>query len=439
MKRSNGITREDFSPDRRGYAMVAVVIFAFVVILMAFSFFALSAGETRGALYRQNSSEAFYLADGAVERARARFLEDRTWRDGWTGIAAGDGTYDLAVRDTTLTGYTSPVVIRAVGRVRQAARAIDLMADLPASAFGLSLLVRGNADVGGNLCVNGSIHVVGDADLGPHDAHLACGSYTEGFNLVPPPVYTEAARYPDASYYDVRGTTISGTDQARILDRNGVDITSALGDSLADGMVVYNPGTNTWTYSFDAVRINRYFADHGVFRLQPGDGCVVVNFGGPPIGIPGGISNLVIDGNPSSTIHATIINTSFTGVTTDQRTDTQFWTGGLTTVRQIVWEPYNGLCIIARDFEKQGGSLVQLGTLDNPGLVYVTGDVPTVNSNFNLIGSLIALGDWTSTGGPSLTYDAGFLDLLPDYFDEWSPGVSGTLHIINWRETGSSS
>jgi hypothetical protein len=439
MKRHDGIANRDRDriTDRRGYAMIAVVVFALVVILMGVTFFALAAGETRGALYRQDSSEAFYLADGAVERARARFLADRTWRDGWTGITAGNGVYDLAVRDTALAGFTSPVVIRATGRVHQAARGIDILADLPLSAFGFSLFIRGDADVGGNLCIDGSVHVAGEADLGPHDVHLACGTYTEGFDLIPPPVYTEGARYPDATYYDVRGVDIGGVEQARIFDRNGVDITTALGDSLADGLVSFDAGANSWTYTFDsAARIARYFDDAtGVFRRLAGDAAVVVNFGGPPIGNPAGISNLIIDGDPASTIHATIINTRFTGVTADQRTETRFWTGGLTTVRQVVWEPYHGLAALTHDFQKQGGSLVQLGTTVNPALIYITGDVPTVNSNFVLDGSLVALGDWTSTGGPSITYDEGFLDLLPDYFDEWSPGTSGTLRIISWRET----
>ena len=32
------------------------------------------------------SPKAFYMADGAIERTRAKFLQDRSWRAGWTGV-----------------------------------------------------------------------------------------------------------------------------------------------------------------------------------------------------------------------------------------------------------------------------------------------------------------------------------------------------------------
>jgi len=78
-----------------GYSLMGVMIFVFVIMLSGLSFFALSAGETRGAIYRQESTEAFYLADAAVERARAKFIENRAWRDGWTDEACGNGHYSI--------------------------------------------------------------------------------------------------------------------------------------------------------------------------------------------------------------------------------------------------------------------------------------------------------------------------------------------------------
>ena len=67
-----------------GYSMVGVMIFIFVIVISGMSFFAMSAHESSSAIYRQETTEAFYLADAAIERARAKFLEDRAWRDGWT-------------------------------------------------------------------------------------------------------------------------------------------------------------------------------------------------------------------------------------------------------------------------------------------------------------------------------------------------------------------
>ena len=67
-----------------GYALITIVLFALVLLIGGFAFFSLVSGETKNALYRQDSSESFYLADGAIERARAKFLQDGGWDAGWT-------------------------------------------------------------------------------------------------------------------------------------------------------------------------------------------------------------------------------------------------------------------------------------------------------------------------------------------------------------------
>jgi len=424
--------------QRQGYAVMTVVIFALVIIFAGVAFFAMSSYETRQAIYRQNSSEAFYLADGAVERARAAFLADGTWRDGFSGVAAGNGEYDLAVTDTTFGGIDDAVQLLATGRVRQATRCIEVMAELQPSAFGLTLLIMGDADVGGNLCIEGGpIHVNGDGDFGPDAVHLACGEFTDGFELLPPPLYTGPEYFPDATYYYVRGNKIAGVEQARIYNELGVDITTALGDSLTQ---VTSLSGNVFTYDFDdAAWISHYFDDAtGIFKRAPGDVAVVVNFGEEPIVTPPGalgVSNLIFKGDANSDIHATIISTRFTGVTLADRYDTNFWTGGLTTVKQIIFEPYYGFSLIPHNFEKQGGALVQMGTEDWPALIYATGDVEDMTSNYEHIGGFIALGDWNSTGGPHIVYDSEFLEHLPGWIVEgWEEGESGTLRILRWRE-----
>ncbi len=421
-----------------GYAMITVVVFVLVVIIAGMAFFAMSSYETKGALYRQNSSEAFYLADAAVERARAKFLEDRSWRDGWTAQEAGRGEYDLTVTDTTYMGHNDAVQLLATGRVEQAERRIEVMAKVPPTAFGLGILIMGDADVNGNICIEGSVHVVGDADFGPHDVHLVCGEYTSGFEIVPPPIYTDPDHFPDATYYYVKGNKIGNVVHARIFDGDGVDITTALGDSLT-GVVSFDVSRSSFNYQFDrTVEMNHYFDDAtGIFKRNPGDIAVVVNFGEPPlINPPGleGVSKIEFKG-AGVPVHATIINTRFIGVTDEQRVDPDFWKGGLTTVKQIVMEPYYGIALITYDFQKTGGSLVVIGTETWPALVYVTQDVEEVNANFDLVGAITVLGDWNSTGGPNLTYDEGFLENLPGYLlEEWPDGVSGTLRVLHWRE-----
>ena len=56
-------------PGESGYAMMTVMVFALIIIIAGMAFFAMATYETKGALYRQESSEAFYLAEAAIERA----------------------------------------------------------------------------------------------------------------------------------------------------------------------------------------------------------------------------------------------------------------------------------------------------------------------------------------------------------------------------------
>jgi len=437
-------SHKTFVPNQ-GYALLAVTVFVLVIIIAAMAFFAMSSYETRQALYRQDTGEAFYLAEAAIERSRAKLIEDQTWRGGWNNVTAGRGEYDLSAQDTTFMGYNNVVQLVGTGRVQQATRRVEVMAQIRPIAFGLTLLIMGNADVGGNLCLNAPAHVCGSADFGPGDANLACeGEYTEGFEITPPPLYTDSAHYPNTTYYYVRGNRVGGVYQARIFNASGFDITAALGDSLTD-VTTYDPATGTFNYAFDnEQKVNRYFDDvTGVFRRNAGDVAVVVNFGEAPLVSPPGLNGVAaieLKGSAGSPVHATIINTRFTGVLQSQRSDFNYWRGGTTTVKQIVMEPYAGLGIVAHNFMKQGGSLVRLGTAAWPALIWVTQDVVNVTSNFVLSGSLICLGNWNSTGGPNITYDPEFLANLPQYLiDSFTPGVSGTLDMLRWRELASAS
>ncbi|MBM3317701.1 MAG: hypothetical protein FJY75_07595 [Candidatus Eisenbacteria bacterium] len=421
---------------RRGYALLSVTLFILVVLAAGSSFFALSSGETRQALYRQLSHEAFYLADGAIERARAKFIEDRAWRAGWGGVAAGRGTYDLTVADTVFIGHADCVRLVATGHVHNAHRRIEVIARVPPTALGLTALIMGDAYVNGNLCLEGSAHING---VIAGENHIQCdGSHTMGFTITPPAIFTDPVHFPDATYYYVKGTRVGGVYQARIFDAAMTDITALLGDNLAS-VTSYHVASATFTFSFDtAARIAHYFDDAtGIFRRAAGDASVVVNFGEEPLYNPSlAVSAVVFDGSSGSTVHATIVNSRFIGAADSQRVDTNFWKGAIATVKQVTFEPYGGIAMITGDFQKQGGSQVRMGTPAWPAMVYVTKDVEAINSNFELYGSIICLGDWYNAGGPNITFDGGYIPNLPAYlYDDWQSGVTGTLKILRWRET----
>lgn len=442
------VTRRQL-PGRQGFALPTVMIFAFILLIAGMSFFAIASYETKGALYREGSSEAFYLADGAIERARAKFLEDRTWRDGWTAVPAGRGTYDLRVTDTTWAGFERPVHLVATGHVLNANRRVDVIADVPTSAFDLPLLVMGDAEIGGNLCLNGDAHVNGDATGGggSGDPHFVCGgAYTEGFDIEPPPIYTDPGHFPNGTYYYVRGTQVGGYAHATVYNGLGVDITAATGD-LAD-VTTYNNAQRTYTFSFDnGIKIAKYFDEvTGAFRPLGGDVAAVVNFGEMPLDPPLALAHSLIFDGPSANIHATILNSRFLGATDTQRIDYRYWDGWddasdsrRIEIKQVTFEPYLGIAMITENLEKTGTAAAVLGTAAWPALVYVTKDIVTINSSFNLLGSLIVLNDFHSTGGPTITYDEGFMDNIPDYLREsWPSEISGTLKVIRWSEIAAS-
>ena len=121
-----------------GYVLLAVTVFVFVVVVGSIAIFTTTSSETLLSTYGQESNEAFYLADGAIERARARLSNNKEWRDGWTDIAAGNGTYTLSLRDTTVSGGPG-VAMTAIGEVGRARRAIAAVAELPASGTPLAV------------------------------------------------------------------------------------------------------------------------------------------------------------------------------------------------------------------------------------------------------------------------------------------------------------
>ncbi|MDO9170636.1 MAG: pilus assembly PilX N-terminal domain-containing protein, partial [bacterium] len=296
--------------DQGGYVLLAVTVFVFVLIIAGLAMFSTASYETRLAIHDQETTQAFYLADAALERARAKLLEDRTWRDGWTGVALAGGTYDLAIADTTIGASSDPYVrLTATGTFKNARRRIMAVGELPPAALEVALLSAGDLIANANVCIDGRVHVGGDADFGSHDQHLNCGTLTEGFEVRPPHMYTDPEYLTGSTYYEVRGTRVGGHYQAQILDRNGADITATVGDNLRD-VTTYNAATGRYFFDFgSATTMEEYFdqAD-GVFSRAAGDASVIVNFGEGPVSTPPGPNGIVdvrLRGNGSTDLNTT--------------------------------------------------------------------------------------------------------------------------------------
>jgi hypothetical protein len=420
-----------------GYVLLAAAVAVLLVTIVGYAIFGVAAAETKGAVYRQDSTEAFYLADAAIERARAKFLDDETWRDGWNDVACGRGHYDLALADSTLPDGTEVVNLVATGRVNRAARRIEAVVQVPHTAFDMALFIVGDAEVGGNLCLNGQAYIAGDADFGHHDSHLKCGgTYEEGYELSPPPFKTEQANYPNTSYYTVQCTKVGSKYVAVIRDKNNNDVSSRAGANPMNDVLTYDSGDKTFTFSFSsATLITKYFDDvTGVFRRASGDVGAVVWFGKQSLIEANSIADIDIKGS-GAVIHASILNVRFTGTTNAQRVNKDYWKGGRVSLKAVVFEPYNGISVVARTLGQSGSSQVELGTAAWPGLVYVMKDADDVNSNFEVVGSMVILDDWDCEGGMTYTYSSTYIPRLPTYFLQgWSTGTSGTLEFASWTE-----
>ncbi|MDO9172266.1 MAG: hypothetical protein Q7W29_10585, partial [bacterium] len=266
---------------------------------------------------------------------------------------------------------------------------------------------------------------------------LNCGTLTEGFEVRPPHMYTDPEYLTGSTYYEVRGTSVGGHYQAQIYDRDGVDITATVGDDLED-VTTYDAATGRYYFNFGSASTMEDYFDQtdGVFRRAAGDVSVIVNFGEGPLSTPPGPNGIVdvrLRGNGSTDLNTTVINTRFTGITEEQRIDPAYWTGGRTTVERMTIEPYNGLSMVCDELVCVNA--VNIGTADQPGLLYITGGANIINSSFDFFGSMICMGSLTLNAQAEFTYDPSFLDLLPSYIEtEWLSLVSGTLRTIHWRE-----
>ena len=435
----------------RGFALLTVLIFALIVGIAGLAFFAMVSYENRNALYRQHSSEAFYLADGAIEQARAKLLEDMTWRGPIPVTPLGNGTYNLTATDSTWVDGDDALYLYAEGHVADADRAVEAWVRVRPAAGENFIVMNDMISSHGNLCLNGHVHVNGDADFGSNDVHLKCGgTYTEGFPIYPPPAHTEPEYFPNSTYYYVYADPITKSDvYVYKFDKtlgDTVNVTAQVGDLKATGVFRWDNASSRFVYDFSG-KIHSvpghpyawkyYFDSHtGKFAMDTaaGDSSVVVNFGdvyGPPYYV----SDLFFKQQPGDPpIEATIIDTRFIGASEEDRILSKKWTGGAVRFGgSAAFAPRNCIALVIHDVDF-GNARVQLGTPSNPALTYITKDVVKVNGQLAVEGTMIVLHDFFNTGGPDITFNPAFLTCMPPQWSQLFGEGSGIMVVLEWKE-----
>jgi len=437
---------ENSNTAEGGYVLLAVTVFVFVVILGGMAIFSTTSSESRLATYGQESTEAFYLADGAIERARARLSNDSDWRTGWNNVAAGNGTYSLTLRDT-LVGGDPGVAMTAIGEVRRARRAIEAVAELPATGTPLAVWSDRWAYILGRVWIYDRAHCNGNVWTGFGNNGIQAGTLTDEPNIPMLSMYTTADRFPNTTYYDVRCVTGGGPARAVIRDGDGNDITAVLGDDMHT-VVQFSNASRRFTITFNGVgNFNRYFhPTTGLFVKAPGDSAVVVNFGNPPEAGPPGTRDTVaiyLLGSNSANmpiITQTLINTRFTGSSESQRTTSSAWRGEMIYTSNITMEPENGIAIISHYHYATGNGQSSIGTVDQPAFVYATNSAYVLWGRVSHRGSVASLNMWLilsiiGNARVEYTWDGGFLGDVPFWLaDQWPGGTAATLNIASWRE-----
>ena len=425
--------------DEGGYALFAVTMFVFVVIIGSVAIFSTTSSETMLTHHDLEKSQAFYLADAAIERARARLSHDADWRDGWNNITLGDGTYSLTISDTTVMSYQG-VKIVATGTVNAVTRRLEVIGQIPSTVQEFVAYSGENLEANGNIHADPGIHVVGSAWFAGGGG-LAGGELTTGPYPLAPVMHTEPGDWPGATHYRVVPSLSGSTPTATVLDRNGNDITSSLTMNPADVMS-YDSGTQTFSYDFTGNGDLDDWLDYssGVFARQNGDASVVVDFGLPSPSPPGyqARSDVHIAGSGGNgRMRTTVVNTRFIGSGDAQRRDTQYWMGGEITYSHIKLIPDNGVATVSHNITVADES-VFLGTSQTSALVFATGDFEAMQNTSHMYGALVALGDIHLAGSHHFRFDSEFLANIPNFLIETWPGFGGVmLNIVSWRDISS--
>jgi hypothetical protein len=423
---------------------MGVLLFAVVVGLTGLAFFAMASYEFKGAKDRQESSEAFYLADGAVERARGEILIDKTWRGPVTGAALGSGTYTVSAADTLYNGFPA-VLLRGEGAVKDGRRGVEVFARVRDLLDVVAIFASRNMVANGNLNVYDRIHVNGDGDFGPDDEHLKSGTYDEGYVVRPPAIDLDPENFPDATFFQVR----IKTNPSLHVEVLRYDKTSNNFKPYGGPFPVIPADNKTSPPSFNfkfngETQIDQIFNIDNLnsyFHREPTDSTVVVDFGHPDDS-KGAIVNLDFQLNVDTySFETTIINTRFEGIDEgDNRIApcSGFWKGGNVTFgNAMTWVPRNCVALVTNHLGptqgQQPNAQGRLGTALNPALTYVTGNVEGIKGQLQIHGILISLCDIASQGGPDV-WRQNIQGCIPS--GVLSGDGSGFLEALEWREVG---
>ena len=237
---------------QQGMALMTVLVFSFIFVLGVAAFFTVAAYEANRAEISEHSTRAFFLADGAIERAKGELLFDGRWDTGYAWTNSDGGRYRLAVSDTVFQGATR-TKFYAEGQFHRNKRDVEVIANIVPPGYEIAILILGDIDIKGNICLDGGAHANGTITGG---GHFTCGgTYDEGYIVKPPVVYTEPDSFPGATYYYVTAERVGATNKLYIKDRNGTTLRDY--PSVAFGATphpdftwAYNQGSKTLTFNY---------------------------------------------------------------------------------------------------------------------------------------------------------------------------------------------
>lgn len=454
-------------PDERGMALAFVVLLGTLFTILGLAVFAVASYEFGQVGRRDDSGSAFWLAEAAIEHAKAEIFKDMTWTAGFDSLelsGSDEGFYSLTVQDTLFEGE-SATRLYARGFVRRPGasyveRDVEIYAKIGPAALLYAIFSMNCINANGNVDVCGLVHGNDCVNNGgsAFDAPDSCENETvlsDSFVVIPPAVRTEPAYYPNSTYYYVVGKPTGwGTDYVyiarpdtsgafRIRDPNGVRV--AIVDSVAtsnggNALARYSGNFINWNFN-DTARIASFFnwtAGRCSLRTAVGDETVIVNFGEYLSNAPVRKTNLSFTDNNDydAPILSTVMNTRCTDTTSVAAlVDSLNWQGGNTDLQRVEFRPENGLALLVHTVYTPGTAQIRMGTQDNPALFYVTGCIDQFNANGFLYGTTIVLGNINSMNGtPGFWFDPGYVENLPDYL-QIQFGASGFAEVLFWRET----
>ena len=276
-----------------------------------------------------------------------------------------------------------------------------------------SVLGLEGLEISGHLCANAGLH----ANEGVSGAaRIRCGGQADdGYAIIPPALYTEPDSFPGSTYYFVTVDRAAGIATLKLRDRDGIVLGEWPEGSLPHPDFAWKlSSANT----LEVECRSGWPLDHatGPFPLADGDSAVVINFAGNASSGARQTDLLIGAGGPP--IRATLINTSFDGLTTLDRFQRYFWRGGMTRLKgRVLMEPMAGLGLAVKTLSSSGP--VVIGSGKYPMGIYTTGTLDLSSSNWIVVGSVIAMDDVTFGGNGTIFSLAHLGRRVPPFLGGW--------------------